>query len=74
MQSYFTSNLVDIPSGTKIIKRKKGNLRGKNRRPHATPMAKAQGHHWMFERSCKYTLGKRLFVGDKVVLKVRCSR
>ena len=55
MQFYFTSNLVDIPSGARIIKRKKGNLRGKKRRPHATPTAKAQGHHWMFERSCKYT-------------------
>ena len=55
MQSYFTSNLVDIPSGTRIIRRKKGNLRGEKRRPHATPIAKAQGHHWMFERSCKYT-------------------
>jgi hypothetical protein len=70
MRSYFTSNLVDIPSRTRIIKRKKGNLREEKRRPHATPMVTTG----CLRDHVSTHLGKRLFVGDKVVLKARCSR
>ena len=74
MQSYFTSNLVDIPSGTRIIKRKKATLEEKNVVRMLRLLRKPKVTTGCLRDPVSTHLGKRLFVGDKVVLKVRCSR
>jgi hypothetical protein len=63
-----------IISGTKIIKRKRATLEERNAVRMLRLWRKPKVTNGCLRDSVSTHLGKRLFVGDKVVLKVRCSR